>query len=79
MLLLSLLPPSPSLSSFLLLSFSSSDSHKSSLRGKKNIAMPAVATVDQFLWRNYLIFACCSAMPSHSEPRGSAQVALDSR
>ena len=62
----------------LLLSFSSSDSHKSSLRGKKNIAMPSVASVDQFLWRNYLIFACCSAMPSHSESRSLAQVVLDS-
>ena len=74
-----LLASSPfALSTTFLLSFSSSDSHKSSLRGKKNIAMPSVASVDQFLWRNYLIFACCSAMPSHSESRSLAQVVLDS-
>ena len=50
-----------------------------SLCGKKNIAMSSVALVDQFLWRNNLIFACCSTMPSHSESRTLTQVVLDNR
>ena len=61
-----LFPCSTSPATFLisLVQFSLSESHKSSVSGKKNVAMPSVASVDQLLWHNYLISACCSAMPS---------------
>ena len=38
----------------------------SSMRGK---GRPIVSTVETFLWRNYFIFASCSAPPSSSQER----------
>ena len=45
-------------------SFSSSDGHKSSLRGRRTMPVANVVTLDMFLWRNYLICACCGAPPN---------------
>ena len=45
-------------------SFSSSDGHKSSLRGRRTMPVASVVTLDMFLWRNYLICACCGAPPN---------------
>jgi hypothetical protein len=59
--------------------FSSSDGHKSSLRGRRTMPVTNVVTLDMFLWRNYLICACCGAPPNVDSRSSDTSVSLDER